>query len=148
MSAAKKQEAKKESLEDILNAIKEKEDVLKPLPEELQKKKEKKEKQLAKSQPAPAVKPNEIELHKPEAMAKALREIHDIVVNPNLIKMARYFSSPIKYMLLKFCAGIFLGIRFVAAIIAAFHLLILFRDIAFIDSMFDKMIILMRSMIN
>ena len=131
---------KKESLEDILNAVREKEAVLKPLPGE-EKKKTKKEKTKNISEEIHAA---EKSFREPTVSTKTEREIFK--TSKNIEKMACYFASPLRYFGLKFFGGIFFGLGVLIAALLVLCFLYLNKDIRIIQELFGNMILMMKAL--
>lgn len=137
---------KKESLEDILNAVREKEDVLKPLPGE-EKKKPKKEEPKDIAEEIKLEEKTEEKTFTPtiaKVSVKTERELFK--TNKNIEKMARYFASPLRYFALKFFAGIFFGLGIAVAALVILYFLYMHKDVRIIQELFGNMILMMKAM--
>lgn len=133
---------KKESLEDILNAVREKEDVLKPLPGEEKKKPKKEEpKDIAEE-----IKLEEKTFTPTISKVSVKTEKESFKTNKNIEKMARYFASPLRYFALKFFAGIFFGLGIAVAALVILYFLYMHKDVRIIQELFGNMILMMKAM--
>lgn len=134
---------KKESLEDILNAVREKETVLKPLPGEEKDKKKNKEEDASKVLTEESATENlaaAVEAEKIKSEKVLLK------TNKNIEKMARNFASPLRYFGLKFFAGIFFGLGLAIAALLILCFLYMHKDVRIIQELFGNMILMMKAM--
>ena len=134
-----KKNKKKESLEDILSAVKEKSDVVKPLPKE-------------KSINMPARPANLIVEEDGSVKSSGFREAikkdmvpEELSCNNKVLKMAEYFAHPLKYFFLRFFSGMFFTFGVCAALLVIAVVLFGLRNIPFIATMLKKIFVLIRT---
>lgn len=131
---------KKESLEDILSAIKEKSDVVKPLPSA--------EKAPSPIKPAGIVIEEDGSLNKNKTFRDALKkEIvpEELSCNNKVLKMAEYFAHPFKYFFLRFFSGMFFTFGVCAALLTIAVLAVLLREVPAFDALLKKAFALIRT---
>lgn len=135
----KKNKMRKESLEDILSAVKEKSNVVKPLPTEKPKN----------SRPSGLVVEEDGSIKNFSPLKENLKkEIvpDELSCNNKVLKMADYFVHPIKYMFLRFCGGLFFSLGAISAIALFVILIYVLRDFSFTKILLKKIIFLSQTM--
>lgn len=134
-----KKNKKKESLEDILSAVKEKSNVVKPLP---------KEKPINTSTRSAGLIVDEDGSVKSTGFREAIKK--DIVpeelsCNNKVLKMAEYFAHPFKYFFLRFFSGMFFTFGVCAALLVIATALFGLRNIPFFAAMLKKVFVLLHA---
>jgi hypothetical protein len=134
-----KKKTKKESLEDILSAIKEKEAVVKPFDG----------KKLKQQKPTVFIDENgEVQTKEkttsPENKNKALVP-DELSCNNKVLKMAEYFAHPFKYQIMRFFAGMFFTLGMFFGAVIFFTALYLLKDIPAVQETLLKFIYLIKN---
>jgi hypothetical protein len=134
-----KKNKKKESLEDILSAVKEKSDVVKPLP---------KEKLINTPTRSAGLIVEEDGSIKSAGFRETIKK--DIVpeelsCNNKVLKMAEYFAHPFKYFFLRFFSGMFFTFGVCAALLVITIALFGLRNVPFFAAMLKKVFVLLHT---
>lgn len=139
-AATKKSEpkkAKKEKLEDIIDAVASKEDVLVPI-------------KGKKAEPKKHVTDflySDEKMKTPEGIGRALRDLHRSLFSSKILNMAETFSSPWRYWGLKFIGGFFFTLGVAVTVALVLLLALLLNKIYFISTIFDKFVFMLKAMI-
>lgn len=132
-----KKAVKKEKIDDIINAVSKKEDVLVPV---------KGKKEEPKKHVTDFLYSDE-KLQTPEGIGRALRDLHRSLLSSKILNMADTFATPWKYWSLRFVGGFFFAVGIGVAIFVALFIAVVVNKVAFIGGIFDKFVYFLKAMI-